>query len=185
MSVSFEVCGERVTLTHLKVFREDELGYLIGNAKARKLIEIAKRHVAAMPPLYATLTFRTGRLTLAPGLSLVSGVDFVLRPEPIEAPASFGNELIHDLLLKVPKMLEALRAPVLVRDLDERVKGEGVKYALDVMERVARVYKVPFIVTGSLPLLGAWSWRHTLVRVYDRWGKSLVLVDGKPIALLL
>ncbi|RLE86285.1 MAG: hypothetical protein DRJ67_07570, partial [Thermoprotei archaeon] len=63
--MSFEVCGERVTLTHLKVFREDELGYLIGNAKARKLIEIAKRHVAAMPPLYATLTFRTGRLTLA------------------------------------------------------------------------------------------------------------------------
>ncbi|RLF05866.1 MAG: hypothetical protein DRK00_03295 [Thermoprotei archaeon] len=184
VDMSFEVCGERVTLTHLKVFREGELGYLVGNVKARKLLEIARRHVAVPPPLYATLTFRTGRLTLAPGPSLVSGVKFVIMPEPMEAPMGFGSEFIRALLLRVPKMLEISRAPILVKDLDERVKGEGVKYALDIMERVARVYRVPFIVTGSLTLLGAWSWRHSLVRVYDKWGRSLILVDGRPVDTL-
>lgn len=175
-----------MSLTHLKCLRREELEQWVGAERAARLLAMAERHVVLLHPLYAELSYTGGRLLVSPGLTLVSGVEFELRPEPIALRARLDDEFLWDLLVELPRRLEGGRAPVLVEDLDERFTkhvDEGILYALDVMERVAGVYRVPFIVTGPAKLLGVWSWLHTILRVYDKRGGSLLLIDSQPVVM--
>ncbi|RLF06945.1 MAG: hypothetical protein DRK00_00080 [Thermoprotei archaeon] len=175
-----------ISLTHLKCLRREELEQWVGAERAAQLLAMAKKHMVLLHPLYAELSYPGGRLLVSPGLTLVVGEEFKLTPEPIAPEARLDEEFLWDLLIELPRRLEARRAPVLVEDLDERFTrhvNEGILYALDIMERVANVYRVPFVVTGAARLFGMWSWLHTILRVYDKRGGSLLLVDGQPVVV--
>jgi len=175
-----------MSLTHLKCLRREELEQWVGAERATQLLTMAESHIILLHPLYAELSYPGGRLLVSPGLTLASGVEFGLSPEPIKPRARLDEEFLWDLLVELPRRLEAERAPVLVEELDERFTrhvDEGILYALDIMERVASVYRVPFVVTGAAKLLGMWSWLHTILRVYDKKGVSLLLVDGQPVVV--
>ena len=184
MSRVVEIRGKRISLTHLKCFRRMELERWLGREEAERLVEVARKHITAITPLYATLHFMGRRITLSPGPSLVSGVEFRVTPEPLETLGELDEDFLYTLLFEVPEMLDVERRPVLVERLDERFTQrveEGVRYALDVVERISRVYRIPFIVTGQPSLLGVWGWHHTLVRVFDERHRPLVLLDGWPL----
>ena len=177
-----------ISLTHLKCLRREELEQWVGGEEARKLISRAQRHLVLVSPAYAELAYSGGKILLSPGLTLVSGLDFTVEPDPLRVSQQIDDDLLWHLLIEVPKLLDVERAPILVEDLDYRFTRharEGVMYALDIMERVSSVYRVPFIVTGSIELLGMWSWLHTVARVYDEKGRSIVLVNGEPRVVMV
>jgi len=172
----------RLTLTHLKCLRLEELAQWVGREEAERLLERAARHRVLLKPLIAELRHPAGSLTLSPGLALLSGVEFAVNIEPLTVGGSRDDDFLWELLIEVPQLLEVERRPVLVEEPDARFSRharEGVLYALDIMERVSSVYKVPFIVTGSAGLASLWRWLHTVIRARGWRGEELVVVDGE------
>lgn len=185
MTVEYVQVGKlELSLLHLKCFRLKELEQWVGKDNAAHLAKAASSHAALIPPLYAELQLQGSRILLSPGLSLVSGVELKLDRQPITLGLERDGDFLWRLLIDVPKLLERERNPVVVEDLEERFSRnvkEGVMYALDIMERVSRVYRIPFMVTGSLNLMGAWSWVHSIVKVRGERGESIILVDSEPL----
>ncbi len=171
----------RLSLAHLRCLRREELELWVGREEAERLVSLASRHRVLLKPLTVELRHPGGSLVLSPGLTLVAGVEFELSEEPLPLEGR-NDDFLWGLLVEVPRALEAERKPVLVEELDARFSRhveDGVLYALDIMERVCRVYRVPFVVTGPAKLAGAWRWLHTIVGAKGVKGERLVVVDGE------
>lgn len=162
--MSLVVAGkEAFTLRHLKVFRREELEAIFG-----ELAPSIERELGRTLLLLAPLTVKArvcGReLLLTPGLTYVRGALLTV-PEAISVPGLLDADFLEYLLFDLPRVLEEGRRAVLVEDLDARFtrsEEQGVDYALDILSRVASVYKVPVVVFGGQRSEG---WRGYVKRI--------------------
>ncbi|MCS7104915.1 MAG: hypothetical protein NZ954_05045 [Thermofilaceae archaeon] len=177
-----EVGKLRLSLPHLKCLRREELEQWVGNHEAERLLAKAFKHKVVLKPIHAEIRYGYGRLALSPGVTLVSGLEFTITPPPIYLSGDRDADFLWNLLVILPQRLDSMRAPVYVEELENRFSCnviEGAKYALDVMERISSVYKIPFVVSGSAELVNLWGWLHTLIKARGSRGEAVLFVDGE------
>lgn len=186
MSQAYVQAGKLLlSLTHLKCLRREELEMWVDKEAAARLMKRAAQHRVFFEPLPAELKYSGGTIVASPGLILVSGLDFELSPEPLVVEGR-NDEFVWQLLISTPRQLDEGRRPVLVEELDARFsrhQAQGLRYSLDVMERVSGVYKVPFVVTGSARLATEWRWLHFIIKAKGSRGEELLVIDGEVKAL--
>ncbi len=179
MSVREIVLGnERFTAAHILVFTEEELASIFGEAGVR-LRELAQHAETGFSDLVVELEACPGyHVPLRPCVALIAGIPLRLEGG-LTVPPLLDDEFLVYLLFDLPKTLDGLRRAVVVEDLDERFTrdvDDGIRYALDILGRVSRVYRVPVIVTGGARLAG-YTFDRRIVRPK---GEGVVYVDGEP-----
>ncbi len=182
MSVREIVVGkEKFTSAHILVFSDEELRAIFGETGIR-LRELAAHVGVKLDDIVAEIELCPGStLPLGPGVTLVHGVPLSLEGGLI-VPPLLDEEFLEYLLFDVPRSLDGLRQAVVVEELDDRFTRDpedGVRYALDILGRISRVYRVPVIVTGRESLAG-YGFDRRIIRPR---GSGAVYVDGEPFCV--
>ncbi len=181
MSRLVVVGKEAFTLRHLKVFRREELAAIFGEL-APVLEKKLESVVVLLTPLYVRAGICGRELLLSPGVTHVRGAALKLAGA-LQVPPLLDADFLEYLLFDLPRALEEERRAVVVEDLDGRFTvhaEEGVSYSLDILARVASVYRVPVVVYGS-ELSERWGYFSRRVRCEKLEGRELCTVDGEPV----
>lgn len=176
---------ESFSLTHLKVFRREELEGVFGDLW-RDVWRLAGSHVVIFKPLFVSIEVCGGeKVGVGPGVALVFGLD--LRPgEWTSVPALLDGDFLEYLLFDLPKRLDGFRSAVLVESLGSRFTRdveEGVSYALDILYRVSRVYRVPVIVLDRYELSQRYPFSRVVGCRRGDDGKKYCVVDGEAVCV--
>lgn len=186
MSVrSVTVGRESFSLTHLKVFRREELEGIFGDLW-QDVWRLAGSHVVIFKPLFVDIDLcGSENVKIGPGVALVFGMD-LWSDEWFSVPAQLDGYFLEYLLFDLPKRLDEFRSAVVVEDLGSRFTRdveEGVSYALDILYRVSMVYRVPVLVLDNYELYP----RYSFSRVVGCWrgddGKTYCIVDGEVVCV--
>ncbi len=186
MSVrSVTVGRESFSLTHLKVFRREELEGVFGDLW-QDVWRLAHSHVVIFKPLFVDINLCDSEdVKVGPGVALIFGMD-VWSDGWFSVPALLDGDFLEYLLFDLPKRLDEFRSVVVVEDVSSRFTRdveEGVSYALDVLYRVSRVYRVPVLVLDSYELYRRYTFSRVVgCRIGDD-GKTYCIVDGEVVCV--
>lgn len=181
MSQLVVVGREAFTLRHLKVFRREELAAVFGEL-APVLEKKLESVIVLLTPLYAKAGICGREILLSPGVTLVRGAVLNLQGA-LHVPPFLDAEFLEYLLFDLPRALEEERRVVVVEDLDGRFTvhaKEGIGYSLDILLRVASVYRVPVVVYGS-GLSEGWGYFSRRIRCEKLGEREVCTVDGEPL----
>lgn len=180
MSETIVVGSETFSRRHLKVFRREELEEIFGEV-AEDLARVAEATVVFSSPLSVEVEFCGNRYSLPPGITHVRGASLSV-PRCTYVPEYLDEEFLEYLLFDLPRELDGTRAPVVVEDMPRRFTRwarEGVLYALDILSRVARVYRVPVVVYGDEETEGLWRYARRFACIREGPERAC-FVDGEP-----
>ncbi len=168
-----------LSLPHILVFTDEEGARIFGKMWPH-LKALAVEAKPGYSPLKVEISPCPGtRIPLIPGANLVSGLDVNLEGA-LKVPPLLDADFLEYLLLDLPRLLEEFRRGVLVEGLDERFTvhaGEGLSYAVSIMDRVGRVYAVPVVAMGG-PSLAGLPFSRKILHVK---GEGLIYLDGEPL----
>ncbi|MEM0495058.1 MAG: hypothetical protein QXU72_07370 [Thermofilum sp.] len=181
MSLVVVVGKEAFTLRHLKVFRREELEAIFGEL-APSIERELSRALLLLAPLAVRAQVCGREVLLAPGLTYVRGAALAV-PGALTVPGLLDADFLEYLLFDLPRVLEEGRRAVLVEDLDDRFtqhEEQGIRYALDILSRVASAYRVPVVVFGGR---ASEEWRGYVKRIIctKEEGRVLCFVDGEKL----
>ena len=121
---------------------------------------------------------------LGPGVFLVFGLE--LDEGYLGVPPLLDGDFLEYLLFDLPKTLDRGRRPVLVEDIVERFTrnvDEGVVYALDILFRVSRVYRIPVVVFEGRDISGRYSFSRALGCARGEDGRTYCSVNGEVVCV--
>jgi len=180
MSRQVVVGKEVFSLSHLKVFRREEIEKFMGDV-AGELTLLSENTVVVFSPIRLEVTFCGEKHVLSPGLTHVRGTQLEIAGGAY-LPAFLDEEYLEYLLFDLPRELDKKRVPIVVEDSHKRFTRwvhEGLTYSYDILSRIAKVYRVPIIVYGDRETENMWSFVKTFACEKIE-GRGKCFVDGKP-----
>jgi len=141
---------KKLSVRHIKVLTVTEIAALfsVSREEAYRVKKSVEKLEESLLPLVAVGYIYGEKVYFPHGLSLVYPRVEKLDPSPYEAPGLLNEDYLKYLLLKLPRLLDKARKPVLVSEPDRFTinEAEGVEYSFYILARIAYVYRVPVII---------------------------------------